>query len=94
MLSVTWEAEAPRSSSRLSSVVIPAGRRLTELEPQSMERVCLVLAILDLYIVGVSRRNCGLALGEDRELLWEGTGNQSVQSNSSSANISYWVAIY
>ena len=61
-MSVTWVAEAPRSSSRLSSVVIPAGRRLTELEPQSMESVCLVVAILDLYIVGVNRRNCGLAL--------------------------------
>ena len=42
---------------------------MTELEPQSMESVCLVLAILERYIVGVNRRNCGLALGEDRELL-------------------------
>ena len=32
------------------------------LELQSMEWVCLVLAILDLYMVGVSSRNFGLAL--------------------------------
>ena len=71
-MSVTWVAEAPRSSSRLSSVVIPAGRRLTELEPQSMESVCLVVAILDLYIVGVNRRNCGLALGgRERESYYQ-----------------------
>ena len=30
------------------------------LEPQSMDRVCLVLAILDLYMVGVNTRNRGL----------------------------------
>ena len=81
MLSVTWLAEAPRSSSRLSSVVIPAGRRLTELEPQSMESVCLVVAILDLYIVGVNRRNCGLALGEDRErVIMRGRVNQPISA--------------
>ena len=56
LLLSTLEAEAPSSSSRLSSGWMVAGRRLSE------ESVCLVLAILDLYIVGVSSRNCGLAL--------------------------------
>ena len=78
---VTCEAEAPRSSSRLSSVVMPAGRRLTELEPQSMESVCLVLAILDLYIVGVKRRNWGLALRRGESYYESEPTSQSVQSN-------------
>ena len=62
LLLSTLEAEAPSSSSRLSSGWMVAGRRLSELELQSMESVCLVFAILDLYMVGVNSRNCGLAL--------------------------------
>ena len=63
----TWLAEAPSSRSRLSSWfwmsfswVLGAAQTGVRLELQSMERVCLVLAILDLYIVGVNTRNRGL----------------------------------
>ena len=60
-------AEAPSSRSRLSSWFwisfswgLEAAQTGVRLEPQSMERVCLVLAILDLYMVGVNTRNRGL----------------------------------
>ena len=45
-----------------------------------MESVCLVVAILDLYIVGVNRRNWGLALirGERVKYINIMRGNQSV----------------
>ena len=66
-----------------------------------MESVCLVVAILDLYIVGVNRRNWGLALirGERVKYINIMRGNQSVSQSvsaihSSFANISYWAAIY
>ena len=46
-----------------------------------MESVCLVLAILDLYIVGVKRRNWGLALKRGVSYYESEPTSQSVQSN-------------
>ena len=61
----TCEADAPSSRSRLSSglmscLVLLLDQLVTMLEPQSMDKVCLVLAILDLYMVGVNTRNLDL----------------------------------
>ena len=53
-----------------------------------MESVCLVVAILDLYIVGVNRRNWGLALirGERVKYINIMRGNQSVSQSVSQCN--------
>ena len=67
----TWVAEAPNSRSKLSSfwtgalrLSFSAGLLVAQvvetLELQSMDSVCLVLAILDLYMVGVRTRNWAL----------------------------------
>ena len=54
-----------------------------------MESVCLVVAILDLYIVGVNRRNWGLALirGERVKYINIMRGNQSVSQSVQSIHL-------
>ena len=44
----------------MSCLVLLLDQLVTMLEPQSMDKVCLVLAILDLYMVGVNTRNLDL----------------------------------